>query len=75
MAKASLESLCTYMAVEFSRHGLKTNLIQAGITDSLALKKIPGYDQLIEVANNRNPFGRITKTRRRCKRYLPALYG
>lgn len=61
MAKASLESLCTYMAVEFSRFGIKTNLIQAGITDSLALKKIPGYEQLIEIANNRNPFKRITK--------------
>ncbi len=61
MAKASLESLCTYMAVEFSQYGIKTNLIQAGITDSLSLKKIQGYDQLIEIANNRNPFKRITK--------------
>jgi len=39
IAKASLESLAKYMAVEFSPYGLKTNLIQAGITDTLSLKK------------------------------------
>ncbi|MGZ3750382.1 MAG: SDR family oxidoreductase, partial [Mucilaginibacter sp.] len=34
IAKASLESLAKYMAVEFSPFGLKTNLIQAGITET-----------------------------------------
>src|SRR5581483_1359243 len=32
LAKASLESLAKYMAVEFAPFGLKTNIIQAGIT-------------------------------------------
>ena len=31
IAKASLESLAKYMAVEFSPFGLKTNIIQAGV--------------------------------------------
>jgi enoyl-[acyl-carrier protein] reductase III len=61
IAKASLESLAKYMAVEFSQYGLKTNLIQAGITDTSSLKKIPGSDKLVEIANTRNPLGRITE--------------
>ncbi|MGZ3836882.1 MAG: SDR family oxidoreductase, partial [Mucilaginibacter sp.] len=32
IAKASLESLAKYMAVEFAPFGIKTNIIQAGIT-------------------------------------------
>ncbi len=61
VAKASLESLTKYMAVEFSRFGLKTNLIQAGITDTPSLKMIPESEKLIEIAKQRNPLGRITK--------------
>jgi enoyl-[acyl-carrier protein] reductase III len=60
IAKASLESLNIYMAVEFSKYGLKTNLIQAGITETPSLMKIEGSDKLINVAKERNPFGRIT---------------
>ncbi|WP_184547662.1 SDR family oxidoreductase [Mucilaginibacter sp. FT3.2] len=61
IAKASLESLTKYMAVEFSRFGLKTNLIQAGVTETASLKRIPGSDKLIELAGANNPMGRITK--------------
>jgi len=61
IAKASLESLATYMAVEFSKHGLKTNLIQAGVTETPSLKRIPGSAKLIEMAKIRNPFGRMTQ--------------
>ncbi|QQL49466.1 SDR family oxidoreductase [Mucilaginibacter ginkgonis] len=61
MAKASLESLCTYMAVEYSKFKINTNVIQAGITDTFSLRKIPGHDQLIDMATKRNPYGRITQ--------------
>lgn len=60
IAKASLESLTTYMAVELSKFGLKTNLIQAGITETPSLKMIPESEKLIEIAKQRNPSGRIT---------------
>jgi enoyl-[acyl-carrier protein] reductase III len=60
MAKASLHSLFTYMAVEFARYGLKANLIQAGITQTPALKKIPDHEKLAEFATKRNPLGRLT---------------
>jgi enoyl-[acyl-carrier-protein] reductase (NADH) len=61
IAKASLESMAKYMAVEFSKYGIKTNVIQAGVTETASLKKIPGSDKLIESGTKRNPLGRITK--------------
>jgi enoyl-[acyl-carrier protein] reductase III len=61
IAKASLESLAKYMAVEFAPFGLKTNLIQAGITDTSSLKMIPGSEKLLEIASTRNPMGRMTQ--------------
>lgn len=61
IAKSSLESLANYMAVEFSPYGIKTNLIQAGITETASLKRIPGNDKLLEMGAMRNPMGRITQ--------------
>ena len=61
IAKASLESLVTYMAVELGKYGLRTNLIQAGITDTPSLKRIPGSDRLLELTATRNPMGRVTR--------------
>jgi enoyl-[acyl-carrier protein] reductase III len=61
IAKASLESLAKYMAVEFGPIGLKTNLIQAGITETSSLKMIPGSEKLLEIARTRNPMGRMTQ--------------
>lgn len=61
IAKASLKSLTTYMAIELSTYGLKTNLIQAGITETPSLKKIPNSEKLLQIAKERNPLGRITK--------------
>jgi enoyl-[acyl-carrier protein] reductase III len=61
IAKASLESLTTYMAVELAKYGLRTNLIQAGITATPSLKRIPNSEKLLQHALARNPSGRITK--------------
>lgn len=61
VAKSSLQSLVTYMAVELAKYGLKTNLIQAGITATPSLKRIPGSEKLLEVTAERNPLGRMTE--------------
>jgi NAD(P)-dependent dehydrogenase (short-subunit alcohol dehydrogenase family) len=61
MAKASLKSIAIYMAVEFGKYGIKTNLIQAGITETPSLKRIPDSKTLVEFATSMNPLGRITK--------------
>jgi enoyl-[acyl-carrier protein] reductase III len=60
MAKASLKSIAIYMAVEFGKYGIKTNLIQAGITDTPSLKRIAGSEKLLQFAETINPLGRAT---------------
>jgi NAD(P)-dependent dehydrogenase (short-subunit alcohol dehydrogenase family) len=62
IAKASLQSLTTYMAIELGKYGLRTNLIQAGITETPSMKKISSSKKLIEMSIARNPLGRMTRT-------------
>ncbi|SDJ84605.1 NAD(P)-dependent dehydrogenase, short-chain alcohol dehydrogenase family [Catalinimonas alkaloidigena] len=59
-AKGVLEALARSMALELAPYGLRTNLIQAGITDTPSLRMIPGSDQLLLNARKRNPLGRLT---------------
>ena len=59
-AKASLESYCRQLAFELSEHGIAANAIQAGVTDTPALRKIPEYDKMIELALKLNPGNRLT---------------
>ena len=61
IAKASLQSLTKYMAVELAKFGLKTNLIQAGVTATPSLLRIPDSETLLKVTASRNPFGRMTE--------------
>ena len=60
-AKVSLESLARSIAVEFGPYGIRCNVIQAGITDTPALRAIPGNDQLKAQARLRNPGRRLTE--------------
>jgi NAD(P)-dependent dehydrogenase (short-subunit alcohol dehydrogenase family) len=62
-AKVSLEALCRSVAAEFGPHGIRCNVIQAGITDTPALQAIPGSDHLKAQARLRNPGGRLTLPR------------
>lgn len=59
-AKAVLESTSRSLAVELARRGLRSNVVQAGITDTPALRHIPGHEQLKASALTRNPFRRLT---------------
>jgi len=60
MAKATLESASRQLAVELAGEGIAVNTIQAGVTDTPALRKIPGNEKMIEFANKQNPSGRLT---------------
>ena len=60
-AKASLESHTRQLAVELAPHGVRANAIMAGVTDTPALRKIPGSDDIVEAATRRNPSGRLTQ--------------
>ncbi len=59
-AKVALESIARSMAVELAPYGIRSNVIQAGVTDTAALQAIPGSAQLKAQARQRNPFGRLT---------------
>ncbi len=61
-AKAALESHCRQLALELMPHGITVNAIRAGVTDTPALRRIPGHVHLIAAATAKNPGGRITRT-------------
>jgi enoyl-[acyl-carrier protein] reductase III len=59
-AKAALEAHIRQLAVELATQKIAVNAIQAGVTDTPALRKIPGNDALIDYAARVNPGGRLT---------------
>lgn len=59
-AKATLEALMRQMAVELAPLGIKSNCIQAGVTQTASFAMIPGSDKLAAMAQKRNPFKRLT---------------
>jgi enoyl-[acyl-carrier protein] reductase III len=61
-AKASLESHIRQLALELAPLGITANAIMAGVTDTPALRKIPGNDYMIDAAKKKNPGGRCTTT-------------
>ena len=60
-AKAALESHVRQLALELIQHGVTVNAIRAGVTDTPALRRIPGHEELKAVAEARNPAGRLTR--------------
>ena len=59
-AKAALESHIRQLALELAKKGITANSIRAGVTDTPALRKIPGNEKMVEIAQMRNPTGRLT---------------
>lgn len=59
-AKAALESHIRQLAYELASRGIAVNGILAGVTDTPALRRIPGHELLIEWARSHNPSGRMT---------------
>lgn len=59
-AKAALSAVARAIAREYAPFGIRCNVVQAGVTDTPALRKIPGHEGLIAAALARNPFGRLT---------------
>lgn len=61
-AKAALESHIRQLALELAPMKVTANAILAGVTDTPALRKIPGNEYMIETAAKKNPGGRCTTT-------------
>lgn len=59
-AKSTLESHCRQIAVELGKEGITANAIMAGVTDTPALRKIPGNEAMIEGSLRTHPVGRLT---------------
>ena len=60
LAKAAIESAIRQLSIELAPNGIAVNAIQAGITDTAALRKIPGNKRMLTNAKNMNPHNRIT---------------
>jgi NAD(P)-dependent dehydrogenase (short-subunit alcohol dehydrogenase family) len=59
-AKAALESHCRQLAVELAPRKIAVNAVRAGVTDTPALRKIPGSERMIERCLAVHPAGRLT---------------
>jgi NAD(P)-dependent dehydrogenase (short-subunit alcohol dehydrogenase family) len=59
-AKSALESVSRAIAVEFGPLGIRSNIVQPGVTDTPALRVIPGSERMKAGARLRNPLGRLT---------------
>jgi enoyl-[acyl-carrier protein] reductase III len=59
-AKASLESHIRQLAAELGVMGVTANAIMAGVTDTPALRKIPGNEKMMNAARDKNPGARLT---------------
>jgi enoyl-[acyl-carrier protein] reductase III len=59
-AKAALESNIRQLAAELGPRGIAANSIRAGVTNTPALQKIPGNEEIMAQARRRNPGGRLT---------------
>jgi NAD(P)-dependent dehydrogenase (short-subunit alcohol dehydrogenase family) len=59
-AKAAIEAHIRQLALELAPAGITANAILAGVTDTAALRQIPGHEKMIELARLRNPHHRLT---------------
>ena len=59
-AKAILEAHIRQLAIELAPAGITANAILAGVTDTPALRQIPGHEEIVKVARQRNPHHRLT---------------
>ncbi|MBI4484004.1 MAG: SDR family oxidoreductase [Acidobacteria bacterium] len=60
-SKAALESHMRQLAVELAPLGISANAIMAGVTETPALRKIPGHESMVQHALGMNPSGRLTQ--------------
>ena len=74
-AKSALESYVRQLAVELAPHGVAVNALRAGVTDTPALRKIPGNEAMIERVLTMHPAGPPDDARPTSPRALVALSG
>ena len=61
-AKVTLEAISRNIALEFAPFGIRSNCIQAGVTNTASLNMIPDSESIKNHTLKRNPFGKLTIT-------------
>jgi NAD(P)-dependent dehydrogenase (short-subunit alcohol dehydrogenase family) len=61
-AKAALESHVRQLALELGPRGIAVNCLRPGVTETPALRAIPGHEPYVDKALEINPGGRLTTT-------------
>ena len=59
-AKVALEAISRQIAVEFAPFGIRSNCIQAGVTNTISFQMIPSSEKIKAYVEKRNPFKRLT---------------
>ncbi len=59
-AKAALESHTRQLALELGPQGIAVNCLMPGVTDTPALRAIPGHEQIVAEVLAHHPGGRLT---------------
>jgi enoyl-[acyl-carrier protein] reductase III len=62
-SKAALESLVRYLAVELAPRGIRVNAVSAGVVETEALDHFPNRAQMLQLARERTPAGRMVEPR------------
>jgi enoyl-[acyl-carrier protein] reductase III len=60
-SKAALEALVRYLAVELAPRRIRVNAVSAGVIETQALEHFPNREQMLEMARNRTPAGRMVE--------------
>ena len=59
-AKAALEAISRSIALEFAPYGVRSNCVQAGVTQTRSFQMIPNHEQIETHTLKRNPYKRLT---------------
>jgi enoyl-[acyl-carrier protein] reductase III len=60
-SKAALEALVRYLAVELAPRGIRVNAVSAGVVETGALDHFPNREQMLTMARERTPAGRMVE--------------
>lgn len=60
VAKAAIEAVIRQLTLELAPLAITANAICAGVTETPAVAKIPGREEMVEASRRRNPRGRLT---------------
>ncbi|MEP6977487.1 MAG: SDR family oxidoreductase [Thermoleophilia bacterium] len=60
-SKAALESVVRYLAVELAPRGIRANTVSAGLVETGALAHFPNREEMLEMALERTPAGRMVE--------------